>query len=114
VGQLQASSKYATANSVYFARAVIAGITTHRNEKHMRISCTVEEMELEGDYGEVPSVCATCSRCGHTTESYGDSDASIRRCLVLMRQECPQGESNYYVNNYEPDSNYDSDGDYDG
>jgi hypothetical protein len=63
----------------------------------MRIPCSVDEIELEGDYGEVPSVCATCTRCGHSTESFGTSEASIRRCLVLLREECPNQESNFYV-----------------
>ena len=64
----------------------------------MRVTCRIEEVELENDDGvEVPSVCATCSRCDHETESFGTSDRSIRRCLVLMRDECPMGEDNYYA-----------------
>jgi hypothetical protein len=63
----------------------------------MRVRCEIEEVELDGDYSMVDGVCATCSRCGHETESFGTSAASVRRCLVLMREECPEGESNYYV-----------------
>ena len=64
----------------------------------MRILCEIEEIELEGDHGEmVPGVCARCSACEHQTESYGTSAASIRRCLVLMCEECPQQENNFYV-----------------
>ena len=67
----------------------------------MRVKCDISPTEIENDNGyPVESVSATCSRCGHTTESFGASDASVRRCLVLMREECPEGESNYYV----PDS----------
>jgi len=62
-----------------------------------RIIATIEEVELDGDYGEIPSVEATCTRCDHTTESYGQESASIRRCLVLLREECPRDESNYYI-----------------
>jgi len=62
-----------------------------------RITATIEEVELDGDYGEIPSVEATCTKCGHTTESYGQESASIRRCLVLLREECPRNESNYYT-----------------
>lgn len=63
-----------------------------------KIECSIEEIALENDYGiEVPSVQATCSRCGHTTESYGTSDDSILRCLALMREECPKGKNNFYV-----------------
>jgi hypothetical protein len=53
-------------------------------------------VELEGDYTPVESVCGTCRRCGHETESYGTSDASVRRCVALLREECPNGEHNYY------------------
>jgi hypothetical protein len=61
------------------------------------VKCTVEEIVLEGDYGEIASVEVTCSKCNHTTQSYGTHRASIRRCLVLLREECPCREDNYYV-----------------
>jgi hypothetical protein len=63
----------------------------------MQITCEIEEIELDGDFGSIPSVQATCSRCDHTTESYGTGGASIRRCLVVMREECPRGQENFYV-----------------
>ena len=40
---------------------------------------------------------AQCERCGHITESYGTSEASVKRCLVLMREECPEGQLNWYT-----------------
>ncbi len=63
----------------------------------MKIRCQVDEVEMEGDFGPVDGVVAQCTRCGHETESFGTSDASVRRCLVLMREECPRGESNFYT-----------------
>lgn len=64
----------------------------------MRVRCEVEDVGLENDEGrEVPGVCATCSRCGHATESFGTEGPSVRRCLALLREECPEGESNFYV-----------------
>ena len=63
----------------------------------MRVLCQIDHIEIEGDYAPVPSIEATCSRCGHTTQSYGQSEASIKRCLALMRQECPRQEKNFYV-----------------
>jgi hypothetical protein len=63
----------------------------------VKVECDIEEVELEGDYGPVDGVCATCSRCDHQTESFGTSEASVRRCLVLMREECPFSEDNFYV-----------------
>lgn len=63
----------------------------------MRINCEIDETELENDEGyEIPGVVATCSKCQHSTESFGTSDASIRRCLALMREECPMCENNFY------------------
>lgn len=62
------------------------------------VLCEVAYVELENDNGiEVDGVEATCMACGHTTESFGDSDRSVKRCLALMREECPEGENNFYV-----------------
>jgi hypothetical protein len=64
----------------------------------VKIACSIDFTELETlDGYPIDGVCATCFRCGHETESFGTSDRSIRRCLVLMREECPEGENNYYV-----------------
>ena len=38
----------------------------------------------------------TCTKCGEQTESFGQRGRSLRRCLVLMKEECPRGEENYY------------------
>src|SRR5262245_10690195 len=56
----------------------------------------ITDNEQASDGNDIPSVCAECRRCGHETESYGRSMRSVRRCLVLSREECPLGESNYY------------------
>jgi hypothetical protein len=64
----------------------------------MKVLCEIEETELENEDGrEVPGMSATCARCGHETESFGTGDNSRKRCLVLMREECPKGEHNFYV-----------------
>ena len=63
----------------------------------VRIEASIDEIELETEEGGmVAAVQATCSRCGHETTSYGTSDKSITRCLVLLREECPKGENNFY------------------
>lgn len=46
---------------------------------------------------EIEGVVATCSRCGYTTESFGNSELSVKRCLVLLREGCPKKENNLYV-----------------
>ena len=66
----------------------------------MKIPCSVHFTELENDDGQlIDAVSATCSRCDHETYSFGTSDRSVRRCLVLMRKECPEHENNFYTSN---------------
>lgn len=61
------------------------------------IYCDVERITLPGEYSDqIPSTRATCPRCDHATESYGVSQRSVYRCLLLMRVECPIGERNFY------------------
>jgi len=63
----------------------------------VKVRCWIDEVELENDEGRpVDGVEATCSRCQHSTQSFGTGSASVRRCLVLLREECPEGESNFY------------------
>ncbi len=64
----------------------------------LRVPCEVIVVDLENDDGrELEGVTATCSRCGHETESWGTDTPSVRRCLALLREECPRGEQNFYV-----------------
>ena len=64
----------------------------------MKVECDFQYVELENDEGhDVEGVIATCSRCEHSEESSGTSEASIRRCLVLLRENCPREERNFYV-----------------
>ena len=63
----------------------------------MKVSCEVDEVELVNDEGwDQPGVSVTCSRCRHVTESFGTTDASVKRCLALLREECPRSEKNFY------------------
>lgn len=64
----------------------------------MKVECEVDYVELENDDGrDVEGVRVTCGRCGHETESFGTSSASVRRCLVLLREECPESGNHFYV-----------------
>lgn len=64
----------------------------------MRVKCSVDEITLKNSSEmETPSVEATCGRCNHSTHSFGTSERSVRRCLVLMRNECPNDEENFYI-----------------
>lgn len=63
-----------------------------------KIKCEIVYDSETNDYGaDSPCVRAICSKCGHETMSFGDSDSSVHRCLALMREECPEGENNFYV-----------------
>ena len=62
------------------------------------VECTVEECDIENDSGRmVPGVVVTCGACDHSEESFGQSGRSISRCLALLRENCPEGEKNFYV-----------------
>lgn len=64
----------------------------------MRVICSFEETTLSNEEGyDVDGVIATCSRCQHSTESYGTSRASRKRCLVMLREECANNEANFYI-----------------
>jgi hypothetical protein len=59
------------------------------------IDNTYAENEREFDQ---ECVVAECSACGHQEQSWGHGDKSVRRCLVLMGQNCPEGRSdNFYI-----------------
>lgn len=68
-----------------------------------KVFAEVEEIELDNDYGTTTSgVCVTCSRCGHMTESFGTDTGSVKRCLAMLRDECPKDESNFYITQADP------------
>ena len=59
----------------------------------MGVQADVEEVEVEGR----PGLVVTCEKCGHAVEVYGTSGASARRGAVMLSEECPEGEKNFYV-----------------
>ena len=63
-----------------------------------KIECEIDIIMLDDDEGRpIRSVRATCTACGHTAVSFGEGPRSIKRCFALLREECPMGESNWYV-----------------
>ena len=69
----------------------------------MQVDVEISYADLEGERRPVPGVVARCTRCDHTVESFGTSGRSIRRCLALLREECPMDEENFYVADDEGD-----------
>lgn len=68
----------------------------------MRVSVEIEQVILVNeDDRDVDGIVARCSRCDHETESFGTSERSVKRCLALLRDECPNDENNFYVDESE-------------
>lgn len=64
----------------------------------MRVAVEIEEVVLQNkDDHYVEGFVARCSRCQHETESFGTSERAVKRCLALLREECPNDENNFYV-----------------
>ena len=75
----------------------------------MKVTVDFVEDEVEGDNGPCDGLRATCSHCGHVIEVPGTGDGSRRYAAILFRNECPEGESNYYdVEPYRPSSRHPS------
>ncbi len=68
--------------------------------KRDRVVCDVSHVDLPSSFGgniKIPGVSARCTKCDHHEESYGRTDKSVRRCLVLMRENCELNEDNFYT-----------------
>jgi len=62
-----------------------------------RVVVDVEEVEVDGDRGQVPGLEVTCPLCGHTAEAYGTSERSLRYALTMLAQDCGRKPGNFYV-----------------
>lgn len=66
--------------------------------KSNRVVCEIKHIESECSAGfDIPAVKAICAKCNHSTESFGNQINSIKRCLVMLRDECPNQEGNFYA-----------------
>ena len=63
-----------------------------------RIVANVSFEEIENDEGRYIDGCrVTCSKCSYSVEVFGDGDASQRRGAVMLHEECPLKENNFYA-----------------
>lgn len=63
----------------------------------MKVECEVEEADLPNDRsGTQPGVIVTCTRCAFAVKVFGTGEASIKRGCVMLREECPEDERNFY------------------
>jgi rRNA maturation endonuclease Nob1 len=67
-----------------------------RNSTKMKVGVEIYNTELEGDYRSVDGLRLVCQRCGHEVEVFGTSDVSARCGAAILRDECPEGENNFY------------------
>jgi len=62
------------------------------------VKCIIDYSTTENNNGyETDCMFVECKKCAYETMSYGHSEESIKRCLALMNEECPENESNFYV-----------------
>ena len=62
------------------------------------VKVEVEEDYFTGDHGgDVPGLRLTCTRCGHSVEVFGQEERSAKRGAHKLREECPEGEDNFYI-----------------
>ena len=63
-----------------------------------RIAAEVEETEIvTRDGGLVPGLLVTCEKCGYSVKVFGTDERSARRGAVMLHDECPEDEDNFYV-----------------
>lgn len=68
------------------------------NHEKETVQCEIEYCDdlVDGEGRYRNGVRAICTKCGNITESFGQSEKSIRRCLAIMCEECPNDEENWY------------------
>lgn len=63
----------------------------------MKVLVCITETTIENERGyDQDGIEAQCSRCEHSVEVFGTSDASIKRACATLRDECPYKEENFY------------------
>jgi hypothetical protein len=70
-----------------------------RDGKRKGIRARVELTRKLNSYGTdyIPSsIVLTCMDCGHKVGVFGRGEASKKRGGIMLRQECPYGENNFY------------------
>jgi hypothetical protein len=66
--------------------------------KSQVVRCDPLYDQAENEHGRlVPCVYVECPLCGHCTMSYGTSERSIKRCLALLREQCPEAANYFYT-----------------
>jgi hypothetical protein len=65
--------------------------------RSINVKVTVNEITLDDDNGnEICGISVSCSRCGYQVEVFGTSERSVTRGCVMLREQCPQNQKNFY------------------
>jgi hypothetical protein len=71
-----------------------------RNGKPKRIKVELSETALPLPFSEtdrlIPALIVQCQYCGHEVQVFGTSIRSAKRGAVMLREECPYKEKNFY------------------
>ena len=63
-----------------------------------KVEVEITLTDVENDQGRmIPGVSARCTKCDLTVEVYGQADNSKRRACMLLKEDCPEDETNFYV-----------------
>lgn len=64
-----------------------------------QIACAKELLNLPNAEGApTPSIRLVCLRCGVSAEAFGQRGRSIRKCLALLEEKCPEPKTTeHYV-----------------
>lgn len=63
-----------------------------------KVNCQVEyTTDYNDNRREIDCVIVTCSKCGYQTTSWGHGVDSVKRCMAIMNEECPECENSFYV-----------------
>lgn len=64
-----------------------------------RVEVDVTEAMVTSTSGNVAveGLDVECTRCNHVVQVCGRSEASEKRGCVMLREECPEDETNFYV-----------------
>jgi hypothetical protein len=62
------------------------------------VNAEVRFLPLKNDNGRAQAgVEVTCTQCGHIERAFGEGPRSVKRCLAMLRENCPEDETNFYT-----------------
>lgn len=62
-----------------------------------KVEVRFQQVTLHTDNGRpIPGLCATCTECDHQVEVFGVNPPSKRRACVMLSEECPRDDRNFY------------------